>query len=197
MRLNLDSKDANPRRRLGEPGPFPIEHGGSSSVLATAFLAVLYRDHSVRLRRFFRGRGSAWNADDLVQETFVRVAAATARKPVAIEQPRAYVNQVAQNLLREQARFAARRSTALHVSEDDVQLVGADPIAHLEARDILKRLEASMAKMTPTTREIFMAHKIDGYTYAEIACRTGRSVKSVEKHIAKAILRVNRAMRGC
>jgi RNA polymerase sigma factor (sigma-70 family) len=197
MRLNLDSQDANPRRRLGKDRLFPVEHSRNSSSSASAFLAGLYRDHSVRLRRFFRGRGSAWNADDLVQETFVRVAAATARKPVAIEQPRAYVNQVAQNLLREQARFAARRSTALHVGEDDVQLVGADPIAHLEARDMLKRLETAMENMTPATREIFMAHRIDGYTYAEIARRTGRSVKGVEKHIAKAILRVNRAMRGC
>jgi RNA polymerase sigma factor (sigma-70 family) len=196
MRLNLDNQDASAPRTLDNCALFPPDRDGSSSS-ATAFLTGLYRDHSVRLRRFFRGRGSAWNADDLVQETFVRVAAATARAPVSIEQPRAYVNQVAQNLLREQARFATRRSTALHVSEDDVQLSGTDPIAQLEARDMLKRLEASMAKMTPATREIFMAHRIDGYTYAEISSRTGRSVKSVEKHIAKAIFSVNRAMRGC
>ena len=67
----------------------------------------------------------------------MRLASATSRRPNSIEQPRAYVNQIANNLLREQARFAARRSAALHVSDVEVSLSGPDPVAQLEARDIL------------------------------------------------------------
>lgn len=197
MRLNLDADDTAGPTRLGENQPFPPEHDHCPTPSGPSFLAGLYRDHSARLGRYFSGRGSTSNAEDLVQETFARLAGANARKPVAIEYPRAYVNQIANNLLREQARFAARRSATLHVSDDDVQLAGPDPVAHLEARDMLGRLEAAMARMKPATREIFMAHRIDGYTYSEIARRTGRSIKSVEKHIAKAIFLVNRAMRGC
>lgn len=196
MRLNLDAPDDAFSCRLEEGQPLPPERDLCPPDAPTGFLAGLYRDHSARLKRYFRGRGSASNADDLLQETFVRLAGANARKPVALDQPRAYVNQVANNLLREQARFAARRSAALHISDVDIQLAGTDPVAHLEARDMLDRLEAAMAKMKPATREIFMAHRIEGYTYSEIARQTGRSVKSVEKHIAKAILLVNRAMRN-
>lgn len=197
MGVSLDANDGTAEIRLGEGQPLPPVHDVCPPPPSPNFLAGLYREHSSRLRRYFRGRGSPSNADDLVQETFLRLASATSRRPNSIEQPRAYVNQIANNLLREQARFAARRSAALHVSEEDVSLSGPDPLAQLEARDMLERLEAAMAKMKPATREIFMAHRIDGYTYSEIAERTGRSVKSVEKHIAKAIFIVNRAMRNC
>jgi RNA polymerase sigma factor (sigma-70 family) len=197
MELSRDANLGSETSRLADGNPLPPTHDLYPSRLSTSFLAALYDEHSNRLRRYFRGRGSPSNAEDLVQETFVRLAGAISRRPNTIEQPRAYVNQIANNLLREQARFAARRSAALHINDEDVMLSGPDPVAQLEARDMLERLEAAMAKMKPATREIFMAHKIDGYTYSEIAGRTGRSVKSVEKHIAKAIFLVNRTMRCC
>lgn len=199
MRLNQETHGDDCRCEFPESQPLPPAHDFRLPP-RTGFLTGIYRDHSARLRRFFGGRGSASNADDLIQETFVRLAGATKghnAESHTIEQPRAYVNQIANNLLREQARFAARRSAALHVSDDDVQLASADPVAHLEARDMLNRLETAMAKMKPATREIFMAHRVEGYTYCEIAQRRGCSVKSVEKQLAKAIYLVNRAMRGC
>ena len=55
-----------------------------------------------------------------------------------------------------------------------------------------------MLKLRPITREIFMAHRLDGLSYAEIADRTGLSVKGVEKHMSKAIAQVTRSRRrGC
>ncbi|MBA3896366.1 MAG: sigma-70 family RNA polymerase sigma factor [Sphingomonadaceae bacterium] len=192
MRLNIDAVEA----RISEGDPLPPEHDRLACGSSPLSLNALYREHSARLRRYFAGRASRNDTDDLVQETFARLAGAKARNSAAIEQPRAYVNRIACNLLREQARFAARRSAALHVSDEDVQLAGADPVAHLESRDMIARLEHAMARMKPATREIFMAHRLDGYTYCEIAERTGLSVKGVEKHICKAIVIVNRAMRG-
>lgn len=179
--------------KAGEPLPPDFDLGVPVRGLG---IADLYRDHARRLRRFFQGRGSASDADDLVQETFVRLTSVSRRDPDDIEKPRAYVNRIAGNLLREQARFAARRSAALHISDEEIQLAGADPVAMLEARDMLARLEAAMARMKPATREIFMDHRLYGYTYCEIAKRTGQSVKSVERHMGKAILVVNRAMRS-
>ena len=60
---------------------------------------------------------------------------------------------------------------------------------------MLRRMEAAMLKLRPITREIFMAHRLDGLSYAEIADRTGLSVKGVEKHMGKAIAQVTRARR--
>jgi RNA polymerase sigma factor (sigma-70 family) len=181
---------------LAESDPLPPASDRPAKSEPAIGLGQLYREHSARLRRYFAMRASRADADDLVQETFARLAGVTARTAVAIDQPRAYVNRIASNLITEQARFAARRSAALHVSDDDVQLTGIDPVAHLESRDRLQRLEAAMATMKPATREIFMAHRLDGETYRDIAARTGRSIKGVEKQMGKALYIINRAMRN-
>lgn len=195
MRLILNGPEAAASAKQRDAEVSALETRKPIARVDAGLLGSLYRDHSPRLRRYFSRRGSAANAEDLVQETFVRLAGAKARKPVVIEQPSAYLNQIAGNLLREQARFAVRRSSALHTSDDTIQLSGPDPVGQLEARDMLSRLEAAMATMKPATREIFMAHRIDGYTYSEIAKLKGRTVKSVERHIAKAVFQLSRAMR--
>jgi RNA polymerase sigma-70 factor (ECF subfamily) len=69
-----------------------------------------------------------------------------------------------------------------------------DPHPQLEARDMLRRLEGAVAKLPLRTREIFLAHRLDGLTYTEIAARTGLSVKGVEKQMSKAIHQVRRVM---
>lgn len=196
MRLILNLPEAAVSARQRDVEAATLETRKPTLRLDPGLLGSLYREHSPRLRRYFSRRGSAANADDLVQETFVRLAGAKARRPIVIDQPSAYLNQIAGNLLREQARFAARRSSALHTSDDAIQLSGPDPVGQLEARDMLNRLETAMTKMKPATREIFMAHKLHGYTYSEIAKLNGRTIKSVEKHIAKAVYQLSRAMQG-
>jgi RNA polymerase sigma-70 factor (ECF subfamily) len=69
--------------------------------------------------------------------------------------------------------------------------LGDDLQAQLEARDILGRLEAAMLRLAPKTRKVFVARRIDGYSYKEIAARTGLSVKRVEKHMTRAIAQLD------
>ena len=63
-----------------------------------------------------------------------------------------------------------------------------------EARDTLRRVEAAVLRLRPKTREIFMAHRVEGLSYAEIAQRTGLSVKGVEKQMSKAIAAIDRTL---
>src|SRR3546814_15960681 len=67
-------------------------------------------------------------------------------------------------------------------------------IAEVEARDVLNRVGAAMARLSPKTREIFMAHRLDGLSYKEIGEKTGLSVKGVEWHMSKAIAHIARAV---
>ena len=60
---------------------------------------------------------------------------------------------------------------------------------------MLDRLEQALLRLSPRTREIFLAHRLDGYTYSEIAHRTGLSVKTVEKHMTRAIAALDRVNR--
>jgi RNA polymerase sigma-70 factor (ECF subfamily) len=101
---------------------------------------------------------------------------------------------MATNLLRDRAKRAARQMSDSHVPADEGKLAGPDQQHLLETRDMLTRVEAAMLKLPSRTREIFMAHRIDGLSYSEIAERTGLSVKGVEKQMSKAIAKLDRLM---
>ena len=59
---------------------------------------------------------------------------------------------------------------------------------------LLRRLERAMATMDGRSREVFLAHRLDGLSYEEIAARTGLTVRQVERHIAVAIAHLDREL---
>lgn len=150
-------------------------------------LEALYRAHHDGLLRFIRRQVRDERARDVVQRVFCRLAGLTEQERRGIAAPAAYLRRAAGNVLRDDARQEARRSAALHIGEEEAVLRSADQLAALEARDRLRRLEAALLRLKPRTREIFLAHRIDGYSYAEIAARTGLSIKTVEMHMTRAI----------
>lgn len=56
--------------------------------------------------------------------------------------------------------------------------------------EYVKRLEKAVARLPRTTREIFLAHRLDGMSYPEIAGRTGLSIREIERHMAKAMYKL-------
>lgn len=61
---------------------------------------------------------------------------------------------------------------------------------------VVRRLEEAVAAMPRRQREIFRAHRLDGLSYAEIARRTGLTVRQVERLMAKAIFKLCKQMDG-
>lgn len=159
-----------------------------------AFLAELYRSESPKLVRILSHRtSSSDDAQDLVQDIFFRFARMR-RTWSGLERPQAYLRRIANNLLKDRAKADFRHSTALHVVADEEALPGPDQQGILESRDMLKRLEEAMMRLRPKTREIFMAHRIDGLTYAEISERTGLTVKGVEMQMSRALAQLDRML---
>lgn len=152
-----------------------------------AFLEGLYRAHHDGLMRFIRRRVQGERAHDVVQRVFCRLAGLSEQEQRGIAAPVAYLRRAADNMLRDDARQDERRSAVLHLGDDEVALRAGDQWAALEARDRLRRLEDALLRLKPRTREIFLAHRVDGYSYAEIAARTGLSIKTVEMHMTRAI----------
>ena len=154
----------------------------------------LYREHSPSLvRQLTRKTGCRDLARELAHEAFLRLLRMPAGKLCRVEQPEAFLRQVSTNLLRDRGRAAALRLR----SQPTLELTSEhefDQRAVLEARDTLRRLEHALSKLKPRTREIFLAHRIHGFTYAEIAFRTGLSVKGVEKQLSKAIAKIDRVL---
>ncbi len=178
--------------RLDADDPFPPE---DRVVRPARTLDELYRAHGPRLLRFFARRIDRQDAGDLVQESFARLANSAAYGEQMIDCPEAYLNQIASNLLRDRAKSALQRSLANHLPADEVPLVGPDLVTTLEARDKLDRLQNALVRLKPKTREIFLAHRLEGASYKEIAERTGLSIKGVEWHMTKAIDHLDRALR--
>lgn len=171
--------------RIGEGDPLPPED--RVIPVAPGRLETLFREHRPRLLRFLLRRTSSDTAEDLAQQAFVRLAALDHTVVEGLQSPGAYLHRTAVNLLKDEAKAGVRHATHAHVPVEDVTIMGPDQIAALEARDMLARLEAVMLRLKPRTREIFLAHRIDGYSYAEIAARTGLGIKAVEKHMSRAI----------
>lgn len=57
-----------------------------------------------------------------------------------------------------------------------------------------KKLEAAFAKLPPFTRSVFLAHRLDDLSYAEIATITGVSIRRIEREMARAIVAIDRAL---
>lgn len=191
MRLTLGFLKPATLPRLDEGQPLPPD---DRVIARDRALGELYLAHAPRLLNYFSRRADRQDAGDLVHESFVRFAD-TALARTDIDCPEAYLNRIASNLLRDRARTALQRSLARHVPADDASLPGCDPVARLEARDSLARLDLALRRLKPKTRAIFLAHRRDGLSYREIADQTGLGLKGVEWHMAKAIDQLDRALR--
>ncbi|WP_166675166.1 sigma-70 region 4 domain-containing protein [Novosphingobium sp. PhB55] len=58
----------------------------------------------------------------------------------------------------------------------------------------LERIEAAVASLPPLEREVFLAARLDGMDYREIARRTGRSVHDIERRMSRAIRVISKAL---
>lgn len=174
--------------RLREGDPLPPED--STAAFEGNGLEALYDSHANRLLRFFSRRAGITEAPDLLHETFARMAGVEAAARRRIESPGAFLTRIAVNLLRDRARSAARRSPACHLEFDERVHGAVDPQRLLDDRDALSRLEQAVGRLNPRTREIFLLHRVEGLTYAEIAQEVGMSVKGVKKQMTKALFRL-------
>ncbi len=157
-------------------------------------IAALYRAHGAQLVRFLQRRTGIDQAPDLLHRVFARFIALAPHQRAAISSTEAYLQRAARNMVQDEREAAHRHADALHLPLDEVCLTAPCQLAALEARDMLNRIERSIQMLKPRTREIFLAHRLDGYSYAEIAARTGLSVKTVEKHMSRAIAHIDRTL---
>lgn len=62
--------------------------------------------------------------------------------------------------------------------------------------DEIERIEQALLTLRARTRRIFLLHRLDGLSYADIAERCGISVRRVERDIAEAMVQLDRALDG-
>ena len=62
--------------------------------------------------------------------------------------------------------------------------------------DFKRRLEAALAAMPRSQREIFLAHRVDELSYTEIAQLRDISVREVERQMARAMYKLVKQREG-
>jgi RNA polymerase sigma factor (sigma-70 family) len=62
-----------------------------------------------------------------------------------------------------------------------------------DRREQVERMERAIRRLPRLTREIFLAHRLDGLAYDEIARRMDVTVREVEQHLAQALFELSRA----
>jgi len=59
---------------------------------------------------------------------------------------------------------------------------------------MLTRLENAVRSLPDIEREVFLAVRLDGLSYAAIAARTGRSASEIERRFAAALSAIQRTL---
>lgn len=125
------------------------------------------------------------DADDLLQEAFVRLETYTRKQEVRSQE--AFLVTAAVNLGRDQAKRHAR---TLEEAFDSFSLADAapQPEEQLLVQERLRRMASGLHRLDPQTRRCLLAKRLDGLTAADIAKRENLSVAAVEKRVARALL---------
>jgi RNA polymerase sigma factor (sigma-70 family) len=137
-------------------------------------------------------RKAGWTREeieDLVQESYARLAAQWASGGVEISQPAAYMfrtvrNAAADNLRRK--RIVSIRSVA-DMSRLDLRDEALDPEQELSAHEDLAQLRAAIDRLPRQCRAVFVLRKVEGLSQAETAKRLGMSQSTIEKYVARGM----------
>lgn len=143
---------------------------------------------------FLRRIGDRAEAEDLTQDTFLRLVAAIEREQP--DDPDAFVFKIATNLLRDRGRKRTARAGVIlrDVDENLVSevtrefLEDRNPervlLARTEVADVMKALD----ELGERARDVYLLHRLEGMKQKEIALLFGVSVSSVEKYVMRANL---------
>ena len=157
-------------------------------------LASAFESEKRRLLAFIRRRiPDEIDAEDLLQDVFYElVEAYRLMKPIA--HTGAWMMQVARNRITDLFR-RGKKEVALdedeRVLEEMLPSPDAGPDALYARGILLSEIETALGELPPSQRDVFLAHEIDGRSFAEISAETGVSINTLlsRKHYAVKRLR--------
>jgi RNA polymerase sigma-70 factor (ECF subfamily) len=155
------------------------------------FKSVILPHESALRSRLRRLCPPGFDVDNLVAESLAR--AYTAKDIGRITSGRSYLFAIARNLLID----SARRDTIVSldfVADLDVLRSDDSLEAAITARDELRRLQAIVDTLPPQCRRVFLLRRVHDLSLNEIAEQMTLSVSTVEKHLAKAVMLVAKAV---
>ena len=135
-------------------------------------------------------------AADVVQETFSRLLEVD--DPSVIQQPRAFLYRIAQNLSIDVFRKQQVRQAHLVDVPDLTAIPSAcpGPDDAIQEDQEYRALRAAIAELPPRRRQVFALYRFKNMPQTEIASQLGISVTMVERHVRKAMLHCRERMKA-
>jgi RNA polymerase sigma-70 factor (ECF subfamily) len=140
----------------------------------------------------YRTSGDRHDAEELVQDAFVRAYRALAVYPAArirVLRLRGWLTTILLNAGRNRARI--RRVPTTELAFDPGAEPVADPLARRDEREAWAHL---LAGLTPAQRIAVVLRHVDGMSYAEIAEATGRPEGTVKAHVHRGLTALRTAL---
>src|SRR5690242_17970049 len=146
--------------------------------------------HRAALHRYLgKLTSGAQDIEDLVQETYVRMYALPDFH--LVESPQALLFRIAHNLAVERARRhkAQATDTVGDLETLSVYSKEAPPEEQTDARRRFESFCVAVERLPPTCRRVFLLRKVHKLSHAEISEVLGVSESTIEKHVAKGLVR--------
>jgi len=163
---------------------------GCDSGSDTCRLGALFDAHHVRLYRLARRLAATREeAEDLVQDAFLRAAARPSRVPRGDRAEEAWLVRVLVNLSRDRWRRAKVRADAPRGAEAESD--GNPEAAYLDRLAV----QRALARLAPRRRTIVVLSEIEGMDSASIARLLGLSAVTVRWHVSRARAELAKVLR--
>jgi RNA polymerase sigma factor (sigma-70 family) len=156
-----------------------------ASDLDTSFEALVLAHQDRLFTIAYRISGDRPDAEELVQDTFVRAYRALTGYPPARVRDlrlRGWLTTILLNAGRNRSRV--RRVSTVELVFEPGSEPAADPLTRRDERETWERL---LAGLTPAQRTAVVLRHVDGLSYAEIAEAVGRPEGTVKAHVHRGL----------
>ncbi|KAA8730829.1 sigma-70 family RNA polymerase sigma factor [Acinetobacter qingfengensis] len=161
----------------------------TSSKAQQHLISEMYLQHHDWLLQWLRHRiKHPLNAADIVQDTFLRLLQAQ-QKITALQEPRAYLLNIAKHLLIDQHRRYTIEKNYMEALCEQLQLDEQDSQQSRfeDVIQILDFLTVALSTTHSTARQSFLMYYFEGYTQTEIAENLQLSLRTIQGYLADCL----------
>lgn len=181
----LRANDASPPARSPAGAEGDARAGGTAPLFGE--LIDRWGDEIYRFTRNLTGNPA--DSDDLYQETLLKAFQAYRKLP-ADANHRAWLYRIASNTFISDRRKHGRINPMSDAMEQTLPAPGVDPARTLDARDLLREVEAFVAVLPPKQRVALVLRKYHGHDYAHIAMTLKCSEDAARANVHEALRKV-------
>jgi RNA polymerase sigma-70 factor (family 1) len=144
----------------------------------------VYKDLNKEVWRFIYYKcGDSAQADDLVQEAFIKLWNNCAKTPIG--KAKSFLYTITMNAFLNQ--IAHKNVVLNHAKLQPTKIDNESPEHILQQKEFYEKIQTAIANLTEGQRTAFLLNRIDGKKYTEIAELLNISVKAVEKRMSLAL----------